>query len=368
MMSNCSSRGRRYRVASLLATSVAIGTVLGTVVDAQAAPRATQAGNACAATCTFTFNYTGRPQTFTVPDGVTSVTALVYGAFGGPVCVAKSTALPFTPGGSGGAIAGTLRVTAGEQLTVMVGGAGKAGPSSDCAASEYSVNTPALPGYRAAGDGAGGFGGGGAAGPNPGPGSYGAGGGGASFLLGPGHRVQLVGAGGGGASGITTLALLGGNGATALEPSTRVNCGSTCFPDGGNGGPATPSSPGAGGKRGHNNGCPGLPPGTAGSSGSGPATGSGWTGGQGATWGKGANPSCQGGQIFTGGGGGGGYFGGGGGGCGYGGCGTGSGGSSYGAPDIIWRAGPTGALRGALLPLSLVAADGNGRVVLVTHR
>ncbi len=285
MMSNCSSRGRRYRVASLLATSVAIGTVLGTVVDAQAAPRATQAGNACAATCTFTFNYTGRPQTFTVPDGVTSVTALVYGAFGGPVCVAKSTALPFTPGGSGGAIAGTLRVTAGEQLTVMVGGAGTAGPSSDCAASEYSVNTPALPGYRAAGDGAGGFGGGGAAGPNPGPGSYGAGGGGASFLLGPGHRVQLVGAGGGGASGITTLALLGGNGATALEPSTRVNCGSTCFPDGGNGGPATPSSPGAGGKRGHNNGCPGLPPGTAGSSGSGPATGSGWTGGPGATWG-----------------------------------------------------------------------------------
>ena len=135
------------------------------------------------------------------------------------------------------------------------------------------------------------------------------------------------------------LGVTGWNGATALEPRTRVNCGSTCFPDGGNGGPATPSSPGAGGKRGHNNGCPGLPPGTAGSSGSGPATGSGTTGGQGATWGKGANPSCQGGQIFTGGGGGGGYFGGGGGGgCGVGGCGTGSGGSNYGAPDIIWRA------------------------------
>ena len=100
MTSNWSSPGRRYRVASLLATSVAIGSVLGTVVDAQARAPGPASRQRVRGYMHVYVQLHRRPQTFTVPDGVTSVIALVYGAFGGPVCVAKSTALPFTPGGA----------------------------------------------------------------------------------------------------------------------------------------------------------------------------------------------------------------------------------------------------------------------------
>ena len=66
-----------------------------------------------------TFNFTGGPQTFTVPAGVVSVTILATGAQGG---------LGFGPlggtGGLGGRTTATVSVTPGASLTVRVGGVG----------------------------------------------------------------------------------------------------------------------------------------------------------------------------------------------------------------------------------------------------
>jgi len=60
-----------------------------------------------------TFEYTGAPQTWTVPDGVTSVAVDLWGAQGGG-----------SWGGSGGRVQATLSVTPGQELQVNVGGAG----------------------------------------------------------------------------------------------------------------------------------------------------------------------------------------------------------------------------------------------------
>ena len=66
-------------------------------------------------------NYTGTPTTYTVPQGVTSVHFDLAGGVGG----ADSGIAP-NPG-RGGRLQGTLAVTAGDILTVNVGGAGNAG-------------------------------------------------------------------------------------------------------------------------------------------------------------------------------------------------------------------------------------------------
>jgi hypothetical protein len=61
------------------------------------------------------FDYTGSPQSFTVPSGVTSITIEAWGAQGG------STA---SPGGMGGYAKGDLAVTPGEVINLYVGGQG----------------------------------------------------------------------------------------------------------------------------------------------------------------------------------------------------------------------------------------------------
>src|SRR5690606_37302120 len=61
-----------------------------------------------------TFNYTGAPQTFTVPAGVMEITV---GAFG-----AQGASSGSSTGGNGGYMSGTLSVTPGEILTIYVGG------------------------------------------------------------------------------------------------------------------------------------------------------------------------------------------------------------------------------------------------------
>lgn len=63
-----------------------------------------------------TFNYTGGPQSWTVPTGVTSITVQVDGASGGP-------ASPYT-GGLGAEMIGTFNVIPNTVLTVAVGGQG----------------------------------------------------------------------------------------------------------------------------------------------------------------------------------------------------------------------------------------------------
>jgi hypothetical protein len=109
------------------------------------------------------FDFTGAPQSFVVPTGVTSLRVDVVGAQGvGP-------GAGFSPGGSGGRVQATLPVTPGETLTIMVGG------------------TRALPS-----DGSGGFNGGGDGG------NGGWGGGGASDIR-RGATWLIIAGGGGGA-------------------------------------------------------------------------------------------------------------------------------------------------------------------------
>jgi len=64
------------------------------------------------------FDFTGVVQTFTVPDGVTELTATVAGARGN----AGSSGVLRTPGGSGGVVTGTVGVTPGTIYDVIVGG------------------------------------------------------------------------------------------------------------------------------------------------------------------------------------------------------------------------------------------------------
>jgi hypothetical protein len=66
--------------------------------------------------CTVTFSYSGSPETFTVPNGVTSIYFDVRGAQGGG-----------TSGGQGGIDTGTLTVASGSKLIIRVGGQGTLG-------------------------------------------------------------------------------------------------------------------------------------------------------------------------------------------------------------------------------------------------
>ena len=59
------------------------------------------------------YAYTGGQQTFTVPAGITQVTIMVWGAQGGS---------SYNSGGKGGYANGTLAVTTGQTITIVVGG------------------------------------------------------------------------------------------------------------------------------------------------------------------------------------------------------------------------------------------------------
>ena len=68
------------------------------------------------------YAYTGSSQTFTVPCGVTSLTVKLWGAGGGGASTGGV-------GGSGAFVSGSLAVTAGNTLTLIVGGGGAYGGS-----------------------------------------------------------------------------------------------------------------------------------------------------------------------------------------------------------------------------------------------
>ncbi len=227
------------------------------------------------------FGYTGGPQFFTVPAGVTSISVTAIGAGGGVWTYNGGTAA-----GYAGEVQGTLSVTPGEVLTIDVGGVGG------------SVG------------GTGQVGAGGWGGPSS---SGGAGGDGSSGVCVPSGAPTYDGAGGGGASsvlsGITPLVVAagGGGGGSAAGP-------------GGAGGGTTGGNGGSGGGAGGGGGGTQVAGGAGGFS---PyAVGASATSGNGGVGGSGGG-SCEGGS-----GGGGGYFGGGGGGAGSGGSGAGGGGSS----------------------------------------
>ncbi len=223
-----------------------------------------------------TFSYTGAMQTFTVPDAVTSVNVIAYGAQAG--AGVASTA------GKGGQITTDLAVTPGQTLYVYVGGQGVAFPAST------------------AGWNGGGTGGSGSCGP------YGGGGGGGASDVriggtGLGNRVLVAGGGGGGGGdGANSAPLFGGPGGGTVggDGKKGIPFGGDCDPSGHGG------TQSAGGIRG-----------TWACSNCNSTNGSLGQGGIGNT-----STGCGG--ICGGGGGGGGYYGGGGGGLG-----AGGGGSSY---------------------------------------
>jgi V8-like Glu-specific endopeptidase len=237
------------------------------------------------------FSFTGEPQTWTVPSGISKVRIYAVGAGGGgltpgtpdPITGALPIEGPLSTAGLGAMVAVELSVSPGEVLSVDVGGEGGSGNNT------------------------GGYGGGGNGG-----GSSGSGGGGGASQVTRGQEPLLVAGGGGGAgSGASFSYSQGGSGggiaSTAESGEEGLQSGGLPGASAGSGGEGATLTGGGGGGRGN---------GPSGSGGLG-------TGGAGA-------PSCTNGG---GGGGGGGYYGGGGGG---GGCfrasGGGGGGSSFVAP------------------------------------
>ncbi|MFJ3382170.1 Ig-like domain-containing protein [Curtobacterium sp. NPDC090217] len=258
----------------LLGTLLAVVPVLS-VPLLGGAPALAAATAACAPTGEATncvqYTFSGGDQTFTVPTGVTAITASVSGAGGGRSSNNENL------GGVGGLAAGTFAVTGGDDLVLTVGGVGAAGPG-----------------------GAGVYGGGGAGG-NGSRGSGGAGGGlsaiwsGASFASAP----VLVAGGGGGASGAGGSVNSGGTGGGTVG----ADGASVSDNRGGRGGTQT-----AGGAAGFSGATTGAQyAGGAGADGTdaGGGGGAGWFGGGGG----GAQPAISGNNNDGGGGGGSGYLG-----------------------------------------------------------
>ncbi len=125
------------------------GSALRQSVVGMAVLLAVGVGSASAAvTATATFSNPGA-YTFTVPSGVTSITATVIGAAGGGGCAA---------GGKGASLTATVPVTSGEQLAVGVAapgqpcGDGQAAPVGRSVRAEAAapLGLPALAAVRAA--------------------------------------------------------------------------------------------------------------------------------------------------------------------------------------------------------------------------
>ncbi len=140
-----------------------------------------------------TFTYTGAPQTWVVPEHVTSATIDAYGAQGGP-----SGGTCGNGGGLGGHAVATVSVVPGNTLYVMVGGKGE---------DQSCLDGPGLPG---------GYNGGGGV-------NFGPSGGGASDVrtdvANLNSRLVVAGGGGGGylsGSGGAGGGLAGGDGLTCL--------------------------------------------------------------------------------------------------------------------------------------------------------
>ena len=133
-----------------------------------------------------TLYYTGGAQTWTVPAGITSVTVKVWGAGGMYGCPGGTYG--YIGGGSGGYARGTLAVTPGQVLTIVVGGAGNRG---------VTANTYIAGGYNGGGDS---YCNALAAAYGPGVGS---GGGGTHIMNSGGAWLIAAGGGGGGAGNVS---------------------------------------------------------------------------------------------------------------------------------------------------------------------
>ena len=292
----------RFLRASTCLTITALTACNNNLVTLAGLPHPTASGPPSA-----TFSYTGKPQTFRVPIGVTHLNVTLLGAGGGG---GNKGIGP--PGARGAKITATIAVRPGQVLTIYVGGRGKLGGTGTA-------------------DG-GGFNGGG----NAVASAFG-GGGSSDVRTGPQLRDRIIVAGGGGGSGETLQVFKGHGyywcygGGGGLGGATTGGFGTYGYCSGGNGGRGgterVGGSGGAGGPEGSGSG------GSGGSQLCKGADGKNGTSGRGG----GGGARCSG----SGAGAGGGYYGGGGGGSGgccniYGGGGAGGGGgggSSYVEPS-----------------------------------
>ena len=263
----------------------ALAALAGTVIllpsggaDASAALPAGCAASAGTVTCDF--GYTGSPQSFTVPAGVTQVTFSASGAAGaaGGFKGTPPVSPTLAPGGLGTVVSTTVTVTPAAVYTLRVGGS----PTTSAVVCGSGVDC--LGGYN-----------GGANGGSGASGLLGGGGGGASDVRdSQGNPVVVAGGGGGGGAGTVSPDGATGAAATEIDGGTGGDAGDSGS-GGSSDGDSPPPAPGGGGGAGTNTvaGVGGAPSG---------ADGAGSTGGAGA--------------LSSGGGGGGGYYGGGGGGAG----------------------------------------------------
>jgi hypothetical protein len=196
------------RLALVAASVLAAGLVVpATATPAVAAAPDLPAG--CAQTevggaVTCTVSYTGAATTFTVPAGVSSIGLTAWGGHGRPTGQGSR----FVPGGRGALVSGTFDVSAGDTLTVTVGG--------------DASSTSGAFGYGRGGDSE-----------FLGPG---AGGGGGTAVADGGQLLLVAGAGGG--AGLTSIChvidvTLGGAGGDAGEDGST---GGPCDVPGGSGG------------------------------------------------------------------------------------------------------------------------------------
>lgn len=220
-----------------------------------------------------TFPYTGQTQTWTVPDGVTTVQAVVDGAAGGDGASSLNYSGGYGMGGAGAQVTTTILVTPGEVLTVFVGQGGSQGQLLTS-------------------------GGGGAGGTGVEPGGYGGtpddffagggGGGGSASAIFSGTTILAVAGGGGGGGGHADIqggtggrGGSAGNGADGAGPGygTGGGAGAASTTSGENGGPGDRLSYSAGGGGGGG----GWPHGGAGGRGGTYGVGGGGGGGAGAS-------------------------------------------------------------------------------------
>ncbi|WP_344188142.1 IPT/TIG domain-containing protein [Acrocarpospora corrugata] len=236
-------RGPRRRLRGLalrgaLALALAAGGLIATGPAAQAAAT------------TVTFSYTGGPQTFTVPAGVTSIVVDAFGAQGqagpGPV--------PGGAGGRGGEAKATLAVTPGQELQINVGGTdgyggGGAGGKGgvwwlDGGAGGGASDVRTGPGYglddrvlvAGGGGGGGNFDNGYAGGGGGGGGAAGAAGGSSSLGASPGGGATSSAGGSGGAGSYGADAGADGTAGTGGAGGAEAPGGSTGAGGGGGGG------------------------------------------------------------------------------------------------------------------------------------
>ena len=118
-------RGLLLRAALAVTGSTALaagGLAALAVTGGAGAALAANPGPSCSAeTCTVTFATVGTGQSFTVPQGVFSLSVTLYGGAGGGSNGAGGS------GGDGAQVTAALAVTPGQALGVDVGGAGRNG-------------------------------------------------------------------------------------------------------------------------------------------------------------------------------------------------------------------------------------------------